>query len=520
VSGAADRAGDYAPDRASARRGAPRAAPRLDDNYLVDEVAKEHGDGVRYCPAEKRWYLWDGRRWAPDATRAIETCVRTTLDRIAVDLERRVTRGQRAQAATLRGRANSIRSPRAIATTVNGLAGTGVASTGARISVALSSFDDPKTTASLLNCANGVLDLRSMELSPHTDSMGLLITRLCPVRYMPSAECPEFESALNRLFMADRDPALARTRIEALQSALGYSLTGEQSWHAIFVLHGEQGNNGKSFLMKIIQNVLGCDYTTTLHHSVLLRGRGEQHPTGLMSLRGRRFAVATEFSERDAFDSALLKRLSGDDEVSARLMHQDFESFQPTHHLWIATNKLPVVDRKDNAFVRRFIVFPFDRHFVRRDDPSYQDVLPVDREDEGLAERILAREREGVLAWMLRGLVRYRAVGASTSPISIIAQAATSLPLSAVESWLEECCELPPASTEHQQPDTGLPWETPCADLRESFMAWCVRRHAPILTPTAFGRRLTGLGFPERKIRGKHCRVGIALRRESSCEHA
>ena len=42
-------------------------------------VAK-HGHSVRYCPAWKKWLVWDGRRWRVDKNGAIERRAKKTIE--------------------------------------------------------------------------------------------------------------------------------------------------------------------------------------------------------------------------------------------------------------------------------------------------------------------------------------------------------------------------------------------------------------------------------------------------------
>jgi len=82
----------------------------------------------------------------------------------------------------------------------------------------------------LLNCLNGTIDLRTGELMSHNPDH--LITKLTPIEYDPDALCPRWDQFLLEVFEGDEDV------IEYVKRALAYSMTGDTSWQAWFLLHG------------------------------------------------------------------------------------------------------------------------------------------------------------------------------------------------------------------------------------------------------------------------------------------
>jgi len=70
----------------------------------------------------------------------------------------------------------------------------------------------------LLNLANGVLNLRTLEFVPHDPNLKL--TKLAPVTYDPNADCPKWKAFLERIFNGNEQV------ICFVQRAVGYTLTG------------------------------------------------------------------------------------------------------------------------------------------------------------------------------------------------------------------------------------------------------------------------------------------------------
>ena len=125
--------------------------PRTELGY-ARRLIHVYGDRLRYVPAWRRWLIWDGTRWAHDSTgqaarwmKAIAR--RLTADALAIEDEDDARRRCPLPAAA---------SPsHAVAGALT------LASTEAEIAVSPDQLDaDPF----LLNCANGTLDLRTLEL--------------------------------------------------------------------------------------------------------------------------------------------------------------------------------------------------------------------------------------------------------------------------------------------------------------------------------------------------------------------
>jgi putative DNA primase/helicase len=157
----------------------------------------------------------------------------------------------------------------------------------------------------LLNVANGTLDLRTSELRPHTRSD--LLTRLIEVPFDPCAACPTWEAFLKQIFQDNGSV------IGFLKRAVGYSLTGDTSEHALFFLYGS-GANGKSTLLNVLLFLFGV-YGRQVEPDLLLVRRGEVHPTGLADLEGARLAVAMEIENGRRLAESIVKQMTGGDRL-------------------------------------------------------------------------------------------------------------------------------------------------------------------------------------------------------------
>jgi phage/plasmid-associated DNA primase len=146
----------------------------------------------------------------------------------------------------------------------------------------------------LLNCQNGVVNLRTGELTSHNPE--LLLTKMTTGDYIPGFVHPLWDKVLQSI---DAD-ALSWFQVRVGQSATGFTPDDD----SICVCAGG-GENGKTALMETIVRALGT-YADLVSHRVLIAQPG-QHPTELMDLRGIRFALMEETPEEGRLDPHQLK---------------------------------------------------------------------------------------------------------------------------------------------------------------------------------------------------------------------
>src|SRR5262249_49727029 len=156
----------------------------------------------------------------------------------------------------------------------------------------------------LLNCTNGVVDLRSGRLLPH--DRGLWITKQVPFAFDPDAQCPRFLSFLSEITEGNA------SLIAFLARALGYSLTGSAKDQCFFIAW-VVGANGKSTLLGLFRELLG-DYARNTPVQTLMPRRGDGGASSdLVRLRGARYVTAAEAEANQKLAESLLKQLTGGD---------------------------------------------------------------------------------------------------------------------------------------------------------------------------------------------------------------
>jgi putative DNA primase/helicase len=245
--------------------------------------------------------------------------------------------------------------------------------------------DDLDADPMLLNVENGTLDLRSAALREQRPSD--LLTKLAPVAYDAEAECPTFDR-----FLVDVVPdEEVRTY---LQSAIGYSLTGDTSEQCLFLPEGP-GANGKSTLLEAVMGVLG-DYARHADASTFTTQPRRGVRSDLARLQGARLVVATEIEDDARLAEVLVKQATGGEKIVASRLYRDEFEFRPEFKAFLAVNRLPEVRGDDHAIWRRIRRVPFP--------------TKVERPDKRMPEKLRA-ERAGILAWMVRGCLRWQREG-------------------------------------------------------------------------------------------------------------
>lgn len=303
------------------------------DSVLADTLCSEELEGSYRWAQGLGWMRWDGRVWSPCSDVTVTETVRLWgLEQFSRALERqRSDMGRSAQASIDGWR--SVLSGGRIRTLV-GLA-KGV------LECAAEAFD---ANPDLLNCPNGVVDLRTGHLLPADPD--LLMTKITGTDYVKDARHPDWDQALTAL------PADARAWFQA---RVGQAATGYTPPDDLAVVSQGGGSNGKSTVADALAAALG-KYHMVVSDRAMLGNASENHPTEMMDFMGARFAVLEETPESRQLDVVRLKKLTGTAEIEARRIRQDSVTFTATHSLFVNTNYKPVVVETDHGTWRRLVL--------------------------------------------------------------------------------------------------------------------------------------------------------------------
>ncbi len=429
----------------------------------AERLVHLYGKDFRYCSLWGRWLCWDGKRWKQDETggspvyRAAIAMVRG----IAREAMRPGREGKRGEMLEWAGKCHSrsrIDNMVALARHMPGIPVTP---------------DELDQDTELLNVANGTIDLRTLELKPHDRDQ--LITRLIDVPFEPEADCPFWLTFLDRVLAGDED------LMRYVWKAAGYTLTGHVSAKCFFFLYGT-GDNGKSIFIETIQALLG-DYGTTLNvESLMVQPMGSGATNDIASLKGRRFVVSTETEDGKRLSESTIKRLTGDDTISARFLHQEFFSFKPQFKLWLMGNHKPTIRGTDPAIWRRVSLVPFEVSIPKEEQIPSNEM-----------HRRLRAEFPGILAWLIEGCAQWAKEGLA-KPEKILA---------AVSSYREENDILGKFLDERTYSDSSIAIKA--SEMFESYQKWCKANGEFSMSSHRFGKAMRERGEePKRSKDGNY----------------
>jgi putative DNA primase/helicase len=338
---------------------------------------------VLYCNVQDSWYIWNDETgiWKKDATLTIREYVKDIFREIYHEAEYQSTPEARGRVAKW---AIQCEKPDHINACLN------VAQSDGKIVVHPNKFDTDKY---LFNLQNGIYDLRTHEFLPHDKQN--YITKLAEYKYDPEATCPKFLKFIDRIFKSRKDKIEI---INYLQKALGYSLTGEVSQQAIFLLYGS-GANGKSTLIETQRMVMG-GYGTTIDSSSLITKKNDSVRNDIARLPSIRFVAASENSKGTILDEELVKKLSGGDQITARFLFQEEFQFYPQLKLWWAFNHPPGLRDFTHSLMRRLKLIPFEEVISVEECIDQSIILNWHRE-----------ELPGIFNWELEGLKKFQKEG-------------------------------------------------------------------------------------------------------------
>ena len=393
----------------------------------AQRLVHRHGKDLRYAEEVGRWYVWDGRRWR---SRKANEVVRRAADTVRAIVSEYGTEQDSARRRKILDHAIASESGRAIREMVR------LSEADERVAIEAADLD---AQPMLLNCRNGVVDLKTGKLHSHRRED--LLTKVSPIDYDPDAKCPTWERFLARVFAAnaeDPNDAGDLDLIGFVQRLLGYATTGDVGEQVLPIMWGG-GSNGKSTLLNVVREIMGKGYAAKAPRGLLMARNSESHPTEMMVLFGARLVIATESRRGQRLSEELVKDLTGGEAIQARYMKQDFFEFEPTHKLVLCTNHRPRIPESDDGIWRRVLLVPFRTKFW---NPAKGEAGPDHLKRDNTLMAKLRQEYSGILAWLVRGCVEWQRNGLG-APQAVQDETATYREEEdRVAQFLGECCEV------------------------------------------------------------------------------
>lgn len=312
----------------------------------------------------------------------------------------------------------------------------------------------------LLNCPNGVVNLRTGELIPHSEC-DEFFTYCIPTRYNPTADSSTWAD-----WVAQSVAGGAEVE-QFLQQAVGYSATGETREECFFYLHGPT-RSGKGTFTESLIATLGDVLAVEISFKTFAENHGnaDAQNFALAPLKPARAVFASEPEPRDMLNPGKMKSLTGGNYVRCCFKGKDHFSYKPRFKIWLTSNPAPQSDPDDDAFWGRLRVMQFPHSHASEPDKHLKDKMQSDP------------VREGILRWVVEGArMWYKSARGLVAPDAVKQATQHSRDeMDTVKKWLDECTVADSEAF------------IASAAARDSYEQWCKENG---YTPKG-GRKFTG----------------------------
>jgi putative DNA primase/helicase len=267
---------------------------------------------------------------------------------------------------------------------------------------------------------------------------------------------------------------MAPADVEIVLDFIAYCLWRGYPFHNYLLLNGT-GRNGKGTMLRIIRRFLGNQNVSgeSLHGLLETRFATAQ-------LYGKLANIDADLSKESLKNTGLLKKLTGDDAISAEKKFMPPFTFINYAKLIFSTNEIPQTPDETDAFFSRPIIINFTHQFLgEKSDPYLLDKLTTEDELSGLLKVVLKR--------LPRVLEKGIHTEASTIDQNYERYILSSNPVGA---FVESCLEQESGRTTSKE------------KMYVTYKEFCIANKLPIESEQTFSRKLTGEhGFQWKQVR-------------------
>jgi P4 family phage/plasmid primase-like protien len=341
-----------------------------------------------------------------------------------------------------------------------------------------------KPPLDVLNVQNGLLDVRTGELRPHSPDFLSLIQ--LPVRYDPAASCPAIEAFCKEVFPEDCFAAGTPWELVAW-------LMLPHPWPQKAALLLGVGGTGKSSFLALLRAFLGKANVSSLSLHQL-----EVNRFAVGRLVGKLANICSDLPSQHLASTATFKALTGGDELMAEHKYRDQFRLHPFCRLVFSANHPPRASDASEAFFDRWLVIPFERRFRGTEREVPQHVL--------LERLTQPGELSGLLNRALEVLPRVQEKGLTVTPSMQAAWREFREATDPIGAWLDEFTYVHSEAVVSKR------------ELLRAYIRYAVSHSLPSPTAQEFGRRVRELRPQvrevQRTVEGKvtWCWQGIGLR--------
>lgn len=329
----------------------------------------------------------------------------------------------------------------------------------------------------LLNLENGIYNIDTNELTPHTPGKYFLAKH--PIIYNKDAHINTIKIFFEQVLRPEDIPLM--------QEIFGYTLLRKHPIQKGFMFLGG-GSNGKSITLSLLKTFLGKENTCAISLQDIVKFRFAS-----ASLYGKMANIYPDITDEALHKTGMFKILTGGDMVTAERKFKDPFNFDNYCKLLFSANKLPEAHDDTDAYFRRWIFVTFPNKFEGKNAvKNLLDTLTTPDEISGLFN------------WAIEGLKRLLAAGdftntKTTDEMRDIYQRLAS----PIKAFVDDCLEI--------APNEYIPKD----ELYSSFSAYCTKNGLPVLAKNTFSMRLheyVRVADYKPTIDGKRCHAWMGIR--------
>jgi putative DNA primase/helicase len=196
--------------------------------------------------------------------------------------------------------------------------------------------------------------------------------------------------------------------------------------------------------------------------------------------------TTTEVEQGRRLSEPLIKKITGNDVMTARFLYGEFFNFAPTFKIFMATNHKPVIKGTDHGIWRRIKLIPFTMR------------IPEEKQDRHL-ELKLRDEASGILNWLLEGMICWKHEGLKTPKAVLYATDEYRGEMDVIGNFIKERC------------GQGNELSIAIKKLYKAYSDWCEENNEHPVSERFFTLRLKEMGFEQSRTATERFWVGLGL---------
>jgi putative DNA primase/helicase len=207
---------------------------------------------------------------------------------------------------------------------------------------------------------NGILNLASMRLTPHTPSVYNTVYIDC--NYIQDAPYSQIiDGFFNQISSCEED------KKNLLYEIIGYCLIRKTVFEKFFICYGE-GQTGKSTYLTLIKNLIGNTNSSFISLNDLEK---DYMPAELF---GKLVNIGDDIAYKGLKETDILKKLVTGQMFAAQRKYKSPINFSNFAKLIFTTNRLPEVYDRSTGFYRRVMIIDINKK-IEHPDPFFLDRL-------------------------------------------------------------------------------------------------------------------------------------------------